>query len=288
MQDSTGVISSKSQINYDYAAIKITQSRIDKGLLAIPVSLSKFFPSHNEMVQIYLDEVTVSEPKQYSSYTSSTRECRIGGLREWYQKHGIKNNDEIVVQFLDKEHFVYRLIPERGFIQKTQRLQADFDSSASNEDASSNIKALSRWTKSDISTVVFNEYLRLVNTSPLKIARGLSVRNLSRARESTPSHIRTLLDEIYKGHCQVCDFWFLKRDGSPYFEIHHLDPVSGHIPKNLLVVCGNCHNQFEHATVTKDFHDGWLVNVSFNQNSYAVRQIMQRIMKRDFRKELFT
>jgi hypothetical protein len=31
-----------SPINYNYATIKITQSRLDKGLIAIPMSLASF------------------------------------------------------------------------------------------------------------------------------------------------------------------------------------------------------------------------------------------------------
>ena len=64
-----------------------------------------------------------------------------------------------------------------------------------------------------------------------------------------------------------------KRNGEPYFEIHHLDPGVGHHPTNLLVVCPNCHAQFEHATVT-DFKwaGNWLVGVMINSKRFAVRQ----------------
>lgn len=79
------VFRSKSQINYSYATIKITQSRVDKGLIAIPITLAKWFPDHNETIQVYLNDSPVSQTKHYSSYNSSTRECRIGGMREWFQ-----------------------------------------------------------------------------------------------------------------------------------------------------------------------------------------------------------
>jgi len=83
MEDkSSGVIQSKSKINYNYATIKITQSRIDKGLIAIPVTLSKWFPGHNDTIQVYLNDSPVSQTKNYSSYTSSTHECRIGGVSQ--------------------------------------------------------------------------------------------------------------------------------------------------------------------------------------------------------------
>ncbi|NIV11084.1 MAG: HNH endonuclease, partial [Aliifodinibius sp.] len=95
------VVRSKSEINYSYATIKITQSRIDKGLIAIPVSLIKWFPDRNDTIQVYLSNSPVSQDKHYSSYRSSTRECRIGGMKEWFRQNNIKSGDEIVIQFID-------------------------------------------------------------------------------------------------------------------------------------------------------------------------------------------
>ena len=103
-----------------------------------------------------------------------------------------------------------------------------------------------------------------------------------------PANLRILLEAIYKGHCQVCDFWFLKKDRKPYFEIHHLDPMKAHHPKNVLVVCGNCHNQFEYTFVKQEFDGGmWLVRVSFNEAVYPVKQAMLDMEKEGFYKELF-
>lgn len=286
-QKSSNVTRSKSQITYSYATIKITQSRIDKGLIAIPVPLAEWFPSHNETIQVYLNDSPVSQTKHYSSYTSSTRECRIGGVREWFQQNNIKSGDEIVIQFIDKERFIYRLIPERNFVLKTQELQHSFDTSETEQEALAEITTLAQWTHLDKGKVVFNEYYRLVNTLPSK-ERQYIKKIASRARESVPANLRTLLGDIYQGHCQVCDFWFLKRDKEPYFEIHHLDPLKGHHLKNLLVVCGNCHNQFEHADVKQKFNDDmWLVQVYFNERIYSVKQIVLTTKIEPFFKELF-
>ncbi|MBI4296416.1 MAG: HNH endonuclease [Chloroflexi bacterium] len=285
-QESSGVISSKSQISYDYATIKITKSRIDRGLVAFPRSLAKYFPARNKMIQVYLDDATTFQPKQYSSYTSSTREGRIGGLKEWLQKNSIRSNDEIVIQFLDREHYVYRLIPERDFIVRTQELQESLDSSLSDDEASSSVADLVKWIRLDKAEVISNEYDRLLNAFPTQIERRFAVRRLGRARESAPPNVRTLLEEIYRGHCQICDFWFLKEDKRPYFEIHHLNPAKGHHPRNLLVVCGNCHNQFEYANVKHEFDNEWLVGVSFNERFYAVKQVALKVA-REFRKTLF-
>ena len=286
-QKSSNVMRSKSQINYSYATIRITQSRIDKGLIAIPVALAEWFPDHNETIEVYLNDSPVSQTKYYSSYASSTRARRIGGVRQRFQQNNIKSGDEIVIQFIDKERFVYRLVPERNFVFKTQELQYSFDTSETEQEALGQITTLAQWTHLDKGTVVSNEYHRLVNILPSK-EREYIKRSASRARESAPANLRTLLADIYKGHCQVCDFWFLKRDKEPYFEIHHLEPLKGHHPKNLLVVCGNCHNQFEHADVKQEFDDDWwLVRVYFNESMHLVNQAMLAMKIEGFFKELF-
>lgn len=281
------MVQSKSKINYSYATIKMTQSRIDKGLIAIPKTLAKWFPDHNDTIQVYLNDSPVSQVKHYSSYSSSTRECRMGGVREWFQQNNIKSGDEIVIQFIDKAHFIYRLIHERNFILKTKELQHSFDKSETEQEASEKLTTLSQWTNLDKSKVLLNEYHRLINSLSSE-GRHYTKKSVNRARESVPSNLRTLLGGIYKGHCQVCDFWFLKKDKEPYFEIHHLDPLKGHYLHNLLVVCGNCHNQFEHADVKQKFSDnGWLIRVSFNETIYSVKQAVLVTKIEPFFKELF-
>lgn len=285
---SSNVIESKSQITYNYATIKITQSRIDKGLIAIPVSLAKYFPSHNDTIQVYLNDSPISQNKRFSSYNSSTRECRIGGMKKWFQQNDIKSGDEIVIQFTDKEHFIYTLIPERNFILKTKELQYSFDNCETEQEASGKIITLAQWTNIEKDKVLLSEYYRLINTIASEEREYIEKKSLNRARESVPVNLRTLLGDIYKGHCQVCDFWFLKRNGEPYFEMHHLDPLKGHHPRNLLLVCGNCHNQFEHAHVRLEFNDEkWLVKVSFNKRMFEVNQTVVSTKMEGFFKNLF-
>jgi hypothetical protein len=287
MQEPSQVIISKSDINYNYTTVKMTQSRIEKGLIAIPVSLAKWFPDRNTTIQVYLDDSSILQPKNYSSYESSTHECRIGGMREWLEKNNIKSGDEIVIQLVDKENCIYRIVSEQKFIAKTQVLQRSFDSSESEQRAEESITTLAQWTCFDKKRVVLNEFKRLIHIMPIQ-NRSYFQRPLSLGREGTPANIRTLLEGIYQGHCQVCDFWFLRRDNKPFFEVHHLDPLKGHHPKNLVVVCGNCHNQFEYANVHLEFNnDGWLTKVYFNERTYSVTQVLLNIRLEEPMKELF-
>src|SRR3972149_7967660 len=270
---SADVLRSKSEITYSYATIKLTQSRIDKGLIAVPVSLAGWFPDQNDTVEIYLNDSPSSQTKQYSSYNSSTRECRIGGMKEWFQQNNIKSGDEIVIQLIDKEHFIYRLIPERNFILKTKELQDSFDNSETEQEASEKITTLAEWTDLDTEKVVLSEYHRLINAIPIQERRYIKKRS-NQAREGAPHNLRILLGDIYQGHCQVCDFWFLKKDNRPYFETHHINPLLGNNPKNMVLVCANCHRQFEYTDVHHEFNnEGWLVKVSFNNRMCFLNQI---------------
>lgn len=280
-------LKSKSQINYDYSTVKITRSRIEKGLIAIPVSLAKWFPEYNTTIKVYLDDSSVLHNKNYSSYTSSTRECRIGGVAEWFKENKIRDGEEIVIQLVDKKNFIYRLISERKFISKTQELQKSLDDSKDEIEAYDKITSLSNWAALDRQRVMLKEYHRIVTTMPVE-ERGYIKQRSRQARESVPSNLRVMLGDIYRGHCQVCDFWFIKKDGKPYFEMHHIDPLKANHPKNLVLVCANCHRQFEYANVINKFNkQDWLIRVSFNGTAYLVNQVFLKEKLEESFKELF-
>jgi hypothetical protein len=268
--------------------MRITQSRLNKGLMAIPMSLAEWFPGHNARIQVYLNDAINPETKQYSSYRSSTRECRVGGMAEWFRDNKIKDGDEVVLQLIDKEHFIYRLIPEIQFILKTREIQNHLDISQSEVSAKEEIDKLSKWAGITHGKVALNEFIRLINTIPTTKRRYVS-RNSRQARESTPYNLRVLLGNIYQGHCQICNFWFLKKDNEPFFEIHHIDPLLSNNPRNLVVVCANCHRQFEYADVGNEFNqEDWLVKVRFNDKLYPVNQIILTAKQEEFIKQLHT
>ena len=280
------IVKSRSEIDYSYATIRITQSRIDKGLIAIPMSLAKWFPDRNARIQVFFDDALSPEIKQYSSYKSRTKECRIGGMAEWLKNNGIEDGEEIVIQLIDKERFVYRLIPESRFLLKTREIQNNLDRSETETCAREQIEGLAGWACVDHANAIANEYTRLVDTLPAR-GRRYVTRRPKQAKESTPCNLRVLLRDIYGGHCQVCDFCFFKKDSEPYSEIHHINPLLSNNPKNLVVVCANCHRQFEYAHVTHEFnHDSWLIRVGFNKKIWHVNQFMLTTRGQGFVKRL--
>jgi hypothetical protein len=277
----------KSEINYDYKTIRITKSRIEKGLLAIPRGFSYYLPKSNQRIKIYFGDSSNPQSKTFSSYYSTTNENRIGGLKDWYFENQIREGDELILQILDKEQFVYRLFTEQTFLKKTKGFQIDFDNSKDDKIASEKIEQISNLTQVGKTKIIYNEFLRLAKYSNDEIRKRINVSNRLN-KEKTPSNIKIILGNIYNGYCQVCSFSFLKRDNFPYYEIHHLEPNIGHHLKNLVLVCANCHRQFEYANVTKDFNEkGWLSKVVFNQKEYFIKQAINEIEKQDFLKTVY-
>jgi predicted HNH restriction endonuclease len=286
MQETSQIIQNKSEINYSYITIKATQSRIDKGLIAIPVSLTKWFPDHADTIQVYLDDSTILQTKKYSSYNSTTRECRIYGMKEWFEKNEIKNGDEIVIQIVDKDNFAYRLIPESNFIIKTQQIQNKFDNSTNEQEALQNLIEIGNWTKAAEEIVKLREFHRLIKETNIEERKRIIRRELS-TKDNAPPNIKILLGKIYAGHCQVCDFWFLKKDKNPYFETHHINPEKANYIQNLLLICGNCHNQFHYADVKQELKEGWISRVFFNDRVFEVNQIVFKQKFEEATKEIF-
>ncbi|TKJ41049.1 HNH endonuclease [candidate division LCP-89 bacterium B3_LCP] len=280
------IIQKASEINYSYETIRITQSRIDKGLLAIPRSISNWFPQHNREINVILDNADEIRTKKYSPYSSSTNENRIGGLREWIEGNRFKDGDEIVIQVLDKERCIYRLSSEASFIDKIKEHQNGLDNSENEKDALRKIMSLSKIVDLDDERTTVHEYFRHIDI-PIKEKRRHITRKPGKVKEPVPTSLRLILGRIYNGICQVCGFNFLKRDNTPYFEIHHLDASKGNHPSNLILVCANCHRQFEFAKVLSTFNkQSWLIRVIFNENVFEINQLVEQLKPDNYIKQI--
>jgi len=121
-------IKSKIKVNYD--TVRITKSRIEKGLLAIPVSLKENFPQNKGTIKVLFDDRIKPEPKSYTPFNSSSRECRIGGLANWFARENFKEGDEVVIQFVDILNGIYRLRKENNFIDEITSIENSIISSA--------------------------------------------------------------------------------------------------------------------------------------------------------------
>ncbi len=263
------ILTLNSSINFNYHTIKMTQSRLNYGLLAIPTSLINLFPDKTCDINVYFDNLTILQTKKFI-ISEKNREARIYGLSEWYRNNNLQVDDEIVIQSIDKQNLIYKLIPETLYINRNQSIEEEFDKTEDEGNAIININQLADLNQIEIEKASSNELFRLSNID--YIERKQVIKNQVTAKEIVPANLRILFNNIYKGHCQVCDFWFLKQDNRPYFELHHIDPKIGNHPKNILMVCANCHKQFTFANVEEKFDNGWLTKVYFNKKEFLVNQ----------------
>ncbi len=255
--------------------ILASASRLEKGLLAIPQKFKDWFPGEKGQIQVVFDDEEKAKALTFHpyNYDPAVKENRIFGVGRWFSKRGVREGDLISITVEDLNRRLYRIaldryVREREAHKARQKLQA----ARTDSEAEQELSTLSRLTRKRPRELAEEELLRIAQGSPRQ-PRPRVFPGAAERHEGVPSGIRVLLRELHDGKCQLCSFTFEKRNGEPYFEIHHLDSKVGHHPGNLLVVCPNCHAQFEHATVT-DFKwaGNWLVGVTINGKRLGVRQ----------------
>jgi len=253
--------------------IRVSASRLEKGLLAIPQKFKDWFPGEKGHIQVVFDDEEKAKALNFHPCDPVIKENRIFGLGRWFSKRRVDEGDLISVTLEDLDGRLYRIaldrfVREREEQKSRQKLQvARTDSEAEQE-----LSTLSRLTGKRPRRLAREELLRIAQGS-LRQPRPRVFPGAADRHGGVPSGIRVLLREFYDGKCQLCSFTFKKRNGDPYFEIHHLDPEVGHHPSNLLVVCPNCHAEFEHATIANfEWAGNWLVGVTINGKRIAVRQ----------------
>jgi 5-methylcytosine-specific restriction endonuclease McrA len=253
--------------------IRASSSRLVKGLLAIPQKYTDWFPAEKVQIQVVFDDEDKTQALTFHPYDPTVKESRIFGLARWFSKRSVNEGDLISITLEDPQGRLYRIALDR-YVRERQEEKArrNLQAARTDSEASQELDALSRLTRRRPREVAKEELLRVAQQSVCRPRPRVSP-SLGERHEGLPSGIRVLLRELHDGKCQLCSFTFEKRNGEPYFEVHHLDPEVGHHPSNLLVVCPNCHAQFEHATVT-DFKwvGSWLVGVTINGKRVSVRQ----------------
>lgn len=253
--------------------IRATASRLEKGLFAVPQKFTEWFPGEKGQIRVVFDDEEETKTLTFHPYDPTVKENRIFGLGQWMSKRGIREGDLISITLEDPTRQLYRIALDR-YVQERQEGKArqGLQAALTDSDAERELSTLSRLTKRRPRELAQEELLRIAHQSPRQPRPRVSPAAAER-HEGVPSAIRVLLRELHDGKCQLCSFTFEKRNGEPYFELHHLDPEVGHHPSNLLVLCPNCHAQFEHAKVADFRWIGiWLISVTINGKRIAVRQ----------------
>jgi hypothetical protein len=253
--------------------IRASASRLDKGLIAIPRKFKDLFPTDKMRIQVAFDDEEKVRALTFHPYDPLVKETRIFGLRNWFKARGVREGDLISIVLENRGQWLYRISLDR-YLEDRQKTKArqQLQTAQTDLEAERQLNALSRLTKRRPREVAHQELLRIAQQARRE-SRPSIPPVPSERHEGVPSGVRILLRELHDGKCQLCSFTFEKRNGEPFFEIHHLDPKVGHHPTNLLVVCPNCHAQFEHAMVTDLRLAGpWLVGVTINGKRFSVRQ----------------
>jgi hypothetical protein len=253
--------------------IHVSASRLGKGLLAIPQKFKDWFPSEKGQIQVVFDDEEKARALTFHPYDLVVKENRIFGLSRWFSKRRVGEGDLISITLEDQDKRLYRIALDR-FVRerKEQESRQKLEVARTDSEAEQELSTLSRLTRKRPRQLAREELLRIAQES-LRQPRPRVLPGAADRHGGVPPGIRVLLRELYDGKCQLCSFTFEKRNGDPYFEIHHLDPEVGHHPSNLLVVCPNCHAQFEHATITNfEWAGNWLVGATINGKRTAVRQ----------------
>jgi hypothetical protein len=259
-------------IPYSYTTIKTTQSRIEKGLLAVPASLIHLFPTTSGHVYL-VDEKGVERRTTFTAYSRTSKECRIGGMRSFYEKYQIEDGDELVLYI--REDARYQILPEGVFHRRIKELEVQLDKAPSNVKVNAALDELANVTNKKPEEVIWSEYVRLAQHQILK--RKTRRKHSAHARETVSPPFRKILLSVYGGRCQVSNFSFQMRTGQPFFEVHHIDPLQGDHLMNLLVVSPNVHAQFHYAHVEHFWDDmRWLREVKFNGEGYPVFQAIDQ------------
>jgi 5-methylcytosine-specific restriction endonuclease McrA len=241
--------------------------------LAIPQKFGDLFPREKSQIQVVFDDEENARALTFRPYDSVVKENRIFGLRRWFTKREVREGDLISITIEDPAKQVYRVALNR-FVQERQEHKArqNLRAARTDSEAEQQLTTLSRLTKRRPREVAENELLLIAQHSANQ-PRPTVLPSTAARNQIVPAGLRVLVREMHDGKCQLCSFTFEKRNGEPYFEVHHLDPSIGHHPTNLLVVCPNCHAQFEHAVVTDPrWASGWLVGVTINGKRLSVRQ----------------
>lgn len=255
--------------------IRATPSRLAKGLLAIPHKFESLFPPDKRKIRVAFDDEERIRGLTFHPYDASVKESRIFGLGRWFSSRGVREGDLISISVEDLGAPIYRISLDRYMREREeQKARRSLHNTSSDLEAQRQLDRLAKLTRRRPREAAQDELLRIARSADRRPRPETAVGAVAR-RTSTPPGIRVLLRELYNGKCQLCSFTFQRRDGEPYFEVHHLDPHLGHHPTNLLVLCPNCHAQFEHADVADHKWVGnWLVEVTISGKRFRVRQAL--------------
>jgi hypothetical protein len=95
----------------DFCVLKITQSRIHTGLIAIrKESAELLFPPVRTRIKLLMTGSDKAVIKLFAPFDSSTREARIYGMSDWYRANEITAGTRVSIERLSRREWLYSLM----------------------------------------------------------------------------------------------------------------------------------------------------------------------------------
>jgi len=125
--------------------IRVSASRLDKGLLAIPQKFKNWFPGEKSQIRVIFDDEDNARTLTFQPYDPVVKENRIFGLKNWFSTRDIREGDLISVTLEDLNGRLYRIELDR-FVRerKEQKSRLRLQAAATDSEAAQELTELSR------------------------------------------------------------------------------------------------------------------------------------------------
>src|SRR5262249_46512220 len=200
-------------------SIKLTRSRVAKGLIGIPRTAAHLFPSEPCRIQVVFDDETEPRTNEYIPYEPKAKERRIFGVGHWFTVRGVQPGDIVHITLEDPERHLYRIASDRYLREIAERRIRQQAHSVKDVDQAfqliGSLASAKRARPAALAALEIRELLQRSASAGPRISRTVSGVH----RAPAGPWIHALLGQAYSGKCQLCSSTFLKADGMPYFEI---------------------------------------------------------------------
>src|SRR5947209_4385926 len=94
-------------------SIRLTRSRVVKGLIGIPRTAAHLFPAEPCRIEVVFDGETEPRAIEYIPYEPRAKERRIFGVGHWFTTQQVRPGDIVHITLEDPERHLYRITSDR-------------------------------------------------------------------------------------------------------------------------------------------------------------------------------
>jgi len=147
--------------------IRLSASRLEKGLLAIPQKFKDWFPSEKGQIQVVFDDEEKTKALTFHPFDLVAKENRIFGLSHWFSKRKVAEGDLISITLEDLDRRLYRIALDRFVREREeQKSRLKLQVARTDSEAEQELSTLSRLTRKRPRQLAREELLRIAKESP--------------------------------------------------------------------------------------------------------------------------